>query len=72
MRNDTDSPERFPRPQMPSPLPYQSPGAQAGSQWITDDGPGGKWLVGCLIVLSVIGAVVATIAGVIWFFFTGF
>jgi hypothetical protein len=62
--------ERQPNP-APPPLAYQSPGAHAKSQWITDEGAGGKWLVGCLIVLSVAGAVVAGVVGVAWFFLTG-
>lgn len=46
------------------PLPYAAPGAHAHSQWITDSHPGGGWLVGCLIVLSVVGVVGGAIVGV--------
>ncbi len=66
-------PETPPDPTSPSgPLPYQSPGAHQQSQWITDDGPGGRWLVGCLIVVSVAGVLVAAVGGLIWFLVTGF
>ena len=58
-----------PRPTSPAPLSYQSPGGHAKSQWITDDGPGGNWLVGCLIALSVIGVITAAVAGVVSLFF---
>ena len=66
-----EQPPRSPSPPPAGPLPYQSPGAHVRSQWITDDGPGGRWLVGCLIVLSVVGVVAAGIGGVVWFFLTG-
>ena len=55
-----------------APLSYRPAAADQPSQWITDDGPGGRWLVGCLIVLSILGAIVAAVAGVISFFFGGF
>lgn len=58
-------------PSPPVPLLYQSPGAHGKSQWITDDQPGGAWLVGCLLVLCGLGAV---LGGVAWFlssFFSG-
>ena len=56
-------------PQYTGPLPYQSPGAHQKSQWITDDeGIRGRLLVGCLIVVSVIGAILGGIAAVAWFF----
>ncbi len=51
-----------------APLGDASSGAHEKSQWITDDAPGGKWFVGCLIVLSVAGVVAAAIAGVAAFF----
>ena len=66
-----DRTPRYP-PSSQEQLHYQSPGAHQKSQWVTDDGPGGKWLVGCLIVASIVGVVVAGIGGIIWFFFTGF
>ncbi len=72
MRDHTDASGTTHPGAKPGPLPYQSPGAHGKSQWITDDGPGGKWLVGCLIVLSVAGVIVAAIGGVIAFFVTGF
>lgn len=65
--------ERPYNPPPPSePLPYQSPGAHVKSQWITDDGPGGRWLVGCLIVLGVVGAIAGAVGGVVWLVLTGF
>ena len=51
----------------PETLSYQAPGAQTQSQWITDDGPGGGWLVGCLIAVSVVGAIGAAVLAVLWF-----
>ena len=55
-------------PQYTGPLPYQSPGAHQTSQWITDDeGIRGRLLVGCLIVVSVIGAILGGIIAVAWF-----
>ena len=56
-------------PQYTGALPYQSPGAHQKSQWITDDeGIKGRLLVGCLIVVSVLGAILGGIAAVAWFF----
>jgi hypothetical protein len=49
------------------PLPYAAPGVQAKSQWITDGHPGAGFLVGCLMVLGVLGVVVGGIAAVLFF-----
>jgi hypothetical protein len=48
-----------------APLSYRPAGADQPSQWITDDGPGGRWLVGCLVVLSILGAIVGSAVGLI-------
>jgi hypothetical protein len=56
-------------PQYTAPLAYQSPGAHQKSQWITDDeGIRGRLLVGCLILGSVVAAVVGGIVTAAWFF----
>jgi hypothetical protein len=56
-----DSPDKSP------PIDYQSPGApDAGrSQWITDDHAMSKWLVGCALIITGIGAVIAAIVTVL-------
>ena len=54
-----------------TPLSYRPPRDEY-SQWITDDTRGGRWLVGCLIVLSIAGAVVAAVVGVISLVFGGY
>ena len=51
------------------PLDYQPPGApDAGrSQWITDEHAIGKWLIGCGLIATGIGAVIAAIVTVLSF-----
>jgi len=56
----------YQRPQS-GPLPYQSPGTHQNSQWITDEGVGGRILVMVLIVLSVVGAVLGLIVALVGF-----
>jgi hypothetical protein len=52
----------------PQHLQYQGPGAHQKSQWVTDEGTIGKILVGCLIVASILGTVLAGIGAVIsWY-----
>lgn len=64
--------EKHPDPTSPpGHLSYQSPGAHAKSQWITDDQPGGAWLVGCLLVLCGLGAVLGAAAWVLSSLFSG-
>jgi hypothetical protein len=53
--------------QTSGPLSYQSPGAHQNSQWVTDEGVGGRILVMILIVLSVIGAVLGGVVALIGF-----
>ena len=48
-----------------APLEYRTPGAEPKSQWITDDQPGHFWLVGCLLVLTALGAVAGAVWGVV-------
>jgi hypothetical protein len=69
--NDPSPHERSPSPQYTGTVSYQSPGAHQKSQWVTDEGAVGKVMVGCLIVASVVGAVLATVGGVIWWYFFG-
>ena len=65
---ETQNPGGAPRARGPAPLLYATPGAHQESQWITDDQPGGGWLVGCLIAASVVGAIGAAVLAVLWFF----
>ena len=51
--------------QPPPPLEYRTPGAEPKSQWVTDDHPGHFWLVGCLLVLTGVGAVAGAVWGVV-------
>jgi hypothetical protein len=64
----TQTPDGASQAQAPAPLPYAAPGAHQESQWITDDQPGGGWLVGCLIAASVVGAIGAAVLAILWFF----
>ena len=55
-------------PRSPQHLQYQQAGAHQKSQWVTDEGTIGKILVGCLIVGSILGTVLAGIGAVIsWY-----
>ena len=53
---------RHQQPQSPQRLDYRGPSPETKSQWITDEHPGGFWIVGCLVVLTALGA----IGGGIW------
>jgi hypothetical protein len=57
-----------PLPPPARPLEYRPPGIEPKSQWWTDDQPGGPGGVGCLLVATALGAVVATVIGVLSFF----
>jgi hypothetical protein len=50
------------------PLSYHSPGAHQKSQWITDEGVGGRILVIVLIAVSIVAAVGGGIVAVAGFF----
>ena len=63
-----ESPDQRPPAESTQPLSYQSPPAQPKSQWITDDQPGGRWVVGCLMIAGVAGLVVGGLAGLLWLF----
>ena len=54
-----------PPPGHRQPLEYRTPGAEPRSQWITDDQPGHFWLVGCLLVLTGVGAVGGAVWGIV-------
>ena len=56
------------KPSDERPLSYQSPGAHQNSQWITDEGAGGRWLVIGLIVLSILAAVGGVVVTLLGFF----
>jgi hypothetical protein len=66
----TDRPSDPPPPPPPgpaAPLEYRAPGPEPKSQWVTDEHPGSGWLVGCLLLLTGIGAVASVVLGVVWF-----
>ena len=66
---DSQPPHQRPphSPQYTGPLPYQSPGAHQKSQWVTDEQATGKILIGCAIVVSVVGTILGAIAAAVWF-----
>ena len=49
----------------PQRLDYRGPAPEPKSQWITDDHPGGFWVVGCLTVLTALGVIGGAIWGVV-------
>jgi hypothetical protein len=58
----------MPPPPVPpaTPLEYRPPGGEPKSQWVTDDQPGGGWLVAGLLVVSGVVAVGGAILGVLF------
>lgn len=61
-------PQRHPPDRKGPPLDYRTPGAEPKSQWWTDDQPGRGWVIGCLLVLTALGAVGGAVWGVVSLF----
>ena len=55
-----------PPPAPPPRLEYRPAGAEPKSQWWTDDDKGQGWMVGCLLVMSIVGAVGGTILSIVY------
>ena len=64
----TDEPSSLPPP---PPLDYRPPGPEPRSQWWTDDGRGGPWVVGCLLALTAGGTVIGVVLWLLSFLVTG-
>jgi hypothetical protein len=65
--NSSPGPPPQPSPDQ-RPLDYRTPGAEPKSQWWTDDQPGQVWVIGCLLVLTGLGAIGSAIVGVVSLF----